>query len=151
MKAEDLVKMYRMLPHEENGYYLERHPQEENVQRPSSGCIYYYLDKKDFSQFHVIDCGEYWIYSAGAPLEIWQITSQGEIKKQLLGLGLGLEPVAYIPPGNIFGARHLAAAEEGTFVSCITVPRFQYAGWKLFSQEEILKQYPQAQAFYEGL
>lgn len=149
MKAEDLVRQYRMIPHEENGYYLERHYETKEEGRPASGSIYYYIGPEEVSQFHVIDCGEYWIYSAGSPLEIWQITPDGEVSKSLLGIGLGLEPLAYIPAGNIFAARHLPNAEDGTFVSCITVPRFKYDGWRLVEKAELREKYPQALAFFE--
>lgn len=148
MRAEALVKLYRMIPHEENGFYLERHYESKEAGRPASGGIYYYLGPEEISQFHVIDCDEYWVYVAGSPLEVWQITPEGEVKKQLLGAGLGLEPMVHIPAGNIFAARHLPTAEDGTFVTCITVPRFQYEGWRLVEEKEILEKYPQAEEFF---
>lgn len=149
MRAEDLVKQYRMLPHEENGFYLERHyePQEEG--RPASGSIYYYLGPEEISQFHVLDCDEYWTYVAGTPLEIWQITPDGHLSKALLGAGLGLEPLVHIPAGNLFAAKHLPQAEDGTFVCCLTVPRFQYTGWRLITEEQMRAQWPSAAAFFD--
>lgn len=149
MRAEDLVRQYRMMPHEEQGFYLERHYEDNSGKRPSSGSIYYYLGPEESSQFHVIDCDEYWVHSAGTPLEIWLISPNGEIRKQLLGVGLGLEPLVHIPAGTIFGARHLPGAEDGAFVACITVPRFQYAGWKLVEKEELLAKYPEVKDFYD--
>lgn len=149
MKAEDLVRQYRMLPHEENGFYLERHYEAEGEARPASGSIYYYLGPTDESQFHVIDCDEYWVHSAGTPLVIWKISPEGVVSRSMLGVGLGLEPLVHIPAGTIFGAKHLPEAEDGAFVSCITVPRFQYAGWRLVPEEEIRTKYPEAAGFFD--
>lgn len=149
MKVDELVKYYRMDVHEENGAYLERHYKAGDEERPASGSIYYYLGPKELAQFHVIDCDEYWAYSGGSPLEIWQFSPTGELTRSRLGLGLGLEPLVYIPAGTWFGAKHFAGAEEGTFLSCITVPRFQYEGWRLISEQEITEKYPEAKEFYE--
>lgn len=148
MKAEDLVKQYRMIPHEENGFYLERHYEAKEKGRPASGSIYYYIGAKEVSQFHVIDCDEYWSYNAGEPVEIWQITPEGKLYKNLLGIGLGLEPLVHIPAGNMFAAKHFENAVDGTFVTCITVPRFKYEGWRLVPKKEVLETCPEAKAFY---
>ena len=148
MNVDELVKYYRMDVHEENGAYLERHYEAKGEVRPASGSIYYYLGPEELAQFHVIDCDEYWAYAGGTPLEIWQFSPEGELTRSRLGLGPGLEPLAYIPAGTVFGAKHFSKAEEGTFVSCITVPRFDYAGWRLFSEQEITVKYPEAKEFF---
>lgn len=149
MKVDELVKYYRMEVHEENGAYLERHYEASGQERPASGSIYYYLGPEELAQFHIIDCDEYWAYAGGTPLEIWQFSPEGRLTRSRLGLGLGLEPLVYIPAGTCFGAKHFAGAEEGTFLSCITVPRFQYEGWQLLSQEEMLAKYPEAKEFFQ--
>lgn len=148
MNVDELVKYYRMDVHEENGAYLERHYEAKGETRPASGSMYYYLGANELAQFHVIDCDEYWAYSGGSPLEIWQFSTNGELKRSPLGLGVGLEPLIYIPAGTVFGAKHFPGAEEGTFLSCITVPRFQYEGWRLLTEEEIIAQYPEAKEFF---
>lgn len=147
MRAEDLVRQYRMIPHEEDGAFLERHYEDRVSARPASGAIYYYLGPEQKSNFHVIDCDEYWVHNAGTPLEIWLIAADGTLTKKLLGVGLGLEPMVHIPKGTIFGAKHLACAEDGAFVTCITVPRFKYEGWRLVEKEELLTKCPAASAF----
>lgn len=149
MRAEELVKQYRMFPHEECGYFLERHYEDKHSDRPASGAIYYYLGPEEKSNFHVIDCDEYWVHNAGTPLEIWLIAVDGVLTKKLLGVGLGLEPMVHIPAGTIFGAKHLAGAEDGAFVTCITVPRFKYEGWRLVPQEEVLAKCQDAKGFFE--
>lgn len=149
MRADALVKLYRMLPHEENGFYLERHYEAVGQERPTSGSIYYYLGPEEKSEFHVIDCDEYWVHCAGSPVQIWQITPDGDLIKSMLGVGLGLEPLVHIPAGNVFGAKHLAEAEDGTFVSCITVPRFCYEGWRLVPKTEVLELNSEVEEFWK--
>lgn len=136
MRADELAKLYRMQPHEENGSYVERHYPDDSGQRPASGSIYYFLGNNEKAQFHVIDCDEYWNYVAGSDLELW-LVQDGKLTKKVLGLGSGKELLVYIPKGTIFGAKHFAGADDGTFVTCITVPRFDYKGWRLISVEDL--------------
>ncbi len=147
MRGEDLAKLYKMQPHEENGSFVERHYLTTSQKRADSGAIYYFLGNKEKALFHQIDCDEYWAYVTGADLELWLIT-KGKLQKQILGLGQGKEPLIYIPKGTIFGAKHLADAEDGTFLSCITVPRFEYQGWRLVERDEIVKINPLTSDFF---
>ena len=149
MTADDLAKKYNLQPHEENGAYFERHYIAPKNIRAASGAIYYYLAAKEKAQFHQIDCDEYWAYVLGSPLELWLIDGTKKISRQILGIEKNAEPLIYVPQGTIFGARHLDGAEDGTFLSCITVPRFDYKGWKLFSKEEMLKTSADVAKFYE--
>lgn len=149
VRADEAAALYGMRPHEENGQFVERHPEHKGSGRAPSGCIYYYLAPKEASQFHVIDCGEYWVWSAGEPIETWEISPSGELTRRVLGIGEGMEPVVYFAPGVIFGARHRSEASDGTFVTCITVPRFQYEGWRLVLKDEIARLCPDALRFFD--
>lgn len=146
MRADVLAKLYKMQPHEENGSFVERHYLSKGNDRPDSGAIYYFLGNKEKALFHQIDCDEYWAYVAGADLEVWLIV-KGELTKKVLGVGDGKEPLLYIPKGTIFGAKHFANAQDGTFISCITVPRFDYQGWRLIGQDEVERICPEVKNF----
>lgn len=151
MKAKDLIEKYNMHDHEENGIFLERHYEFLGPGRAPSGSTYYYLDYDVYSGFHRIDCDEYWVYNAGTSLEVWIIDEAGELSIKRLGLGEGEEPVIYFPKGVVFGARHMGKPEEedGTFFTCITVPRFSYEGFELWDKEKVISLCPQAEAFWE--
>lgn len=149
MLARDLVQLYRMREHAEHGSFLERHYQDGSGRRPLSGSIYYYLAPEERADFHVLDCDEYWSYHSGSPLELWLMDAAGQVSRSVLGLGRGAEPLIYIPGGTVFGARHFSGAEDGTFVSCVTVPRYQEAGWRLYSQEEAVTKWPRLAEFYK--
>lgn len=154
LKASDIVGGYMHKTHEENGMYVERHYASEGPERPASGCIYYSLAPDEVSMFHVIDCDEYWVWSAGSPLEIWQVAPDGKLSKDLLGIGKApsgelMQPTVLIRAGTIFAAKHLSGADDSTFISCITVPRFRYEGWRLVEKDEVVKLCPEAAGFFD--
>lgn len=149
IRADEAALNYGMRPHEENGSFAERHPDFSGNGRPPSGCIYYYLAPNEVSQFHQIDCGEYWVWSAGEPIETWSISPSGELARRMLGIGDGMEPAVYFAPGDIFAARHVSDPADGTFVTCITIPRFRYEGWRLVPKEEIADRCAAALEFFE--
>lgn len=149
MTAEELCRRFDMQPHPENGAFSERHYEHAGGNRPASGSIYYYVAPDERTDFHRIDCDEYWCYNGGSPLDIWVIAPDGSVGVRRLGIEDGCEPFVYLPQGVIFASRHDEAVTEGTFLTCITVPRFQYEGFELFEKEEILAEYPQTGAFFE--
>lgn len=147
VSADELARRFNMHPHEEGGAYLELEPRDAG-ERSAYGSIYYYLAQGQSAAFHQIDCDEFWAFSAGDTLELWIISPNGSLSVELLGLTDGSCPLIKIPAGCIFGARHVGAIADGTFLSCITVPKFNYQGWRLYSQEEIIRAFPQAASFW---
>lgn len=144
--AEELMRRYSMLPHAENGSYIEKHYPADRGERAASGLIYYYVAPGETTAFHRIDCDEYWCFAAGMPLEIAQIDENGSVSFSRLGTEEDCEPVIYFRKGVIFASRSRAEA-EGTFLSCITVPRFAPEGFEMFSTEKIAAAYPQTEKF----
>ena len=55
--------------------------------------------------------------------------------------GKGQKACVAIPKGCIFGAENLEA-DGYTFVSCVTAPHFEYAGFRLIGKDEIREKYP---------
>ena len=148
MTAKELAQRYQMAQHVENGTFTERHYTHGGTERAASGSIYYYVAPGERTEFHRIDCDEYWCYIAGEPLEVWLADESGEVSVQLLGVAENCEPLLYVRKGLIFASRS-RAAEDGTFLSCITVPRFAEKGFELFSEEQMLREIPQVRRFYE--
>lgn len=147
MTARELLDRYPMQPHPENGMFLERHYVHTGADRPASGSIYYYVGSGERTRFHSLDCEEYWNFIAGEPLEIRMYdprTRQTAVCR--LGTEAGCEPTVYIPKGVVFAARQLGG-EDGTFFSCITVPRYRDAGSVLYTDEEIREKFPQFAGF----
>lgn len=148
--AEELARRFGLRTHCEHGSFLETHYPCEGAERPLSGSMYYYLAGGEYSLFHRLDCGEYWTFHAGSPLEIWMLSPDGALTVKTLGVGAEQSPAIYVPEGTLFGTRHRGSPEEGTFLSCITVPRFRYEGSELREDKDaLLEKHPQLAPFFE--
>lgn len=144
-RIEDLKKFYKLEPHVEGGFFSEIYtaPFSQNS-RATAGSIYFLLSADNVSHFHKIDCDEIWYYHEGDGLKIY-ILRGGALEEILLGKDFerGQVTSAIIPAGAIFAAENLNPASY-TFVSCMTTPKFNYAGFKLITRAELKKIYPQA-------
>lgn len=148
MTAEELMKRFSLREHIENGAFVERHYENTAPGRAASGAIYYYVAADEVTEFHRIDCDEYWCFNAGSDLEVWQVDENGALTVSRLGIGEGCEPLVYLRSGVIFASKHADGCREGTFLTCITVPRFTYQGFELLPKETMTEQYPQTARFY---
>ena len=148
MTAEELMRRFSMEAHIENGSFIERHYASDGSTRAASGSIYYYVAPDERTEFHKIDCDEYWCYAKGSPLDVWLVREDGGVSVHKLGVEDGCEPLLYVPKGVIFASKHAERFTEGTFLSCITVPRFCYEGFTMLKKEEMLQKYPAVSGFY---
>lgn len=150
MRADELAKRFRLENHVEGGSFLELDQEDTRFPgRAPSGVIYYYLGPEEFSDFHVLDSDEYWLWHAGTPLEIWMVDKNGEPTVHRLGIDSESQPCVLIPRGVIFGARHVQGdCGDGTLVSCVTVPRFSYESYRILPQEEVTAKYPKTKSFF---
>lgn len=149
MTAKELSEHFGLDKHIENGSFLERHYESAGSERATSGSIYYYVDKDEKTEFHRLDCDEYWCYIEGTDIEVWMIDENGSLSVSELGVGNNAEPMLCIKKGTIFAAKHKSNATDGTFICCITVPRFSYTGFELILQNELIKKYPFASEFFK--
>lgn len=150
--VKNLIDQLKMTPHEEGGWFCPipeiAAAKDPATGRAASGAIYYALLPGETADFHVIDCDEYWCHHAGDALEIWMVHPNGILTKQLVGEGENCSPLAWIPAGVAFAAKHLPGNSEGTLVSCITVPQFSYEGWQLLAPEQVCELCPDAKGFW---
>ena len=151
MRADELARRFELDKHVEGGSFLELDEVDERFPgRAPSGVIYYYLGADEFSDFHVLDSDEYWLWHAGTPLEIWMIDENGSLEIRRLGIDGDSQPCVLIRRGVIFGARHVRDDRaDGTMVSCVTVPRFSYENYRILPRDEMVSKYPQTAGFFE--
>lgn len=143
-KRTDILKeAYGLQAHVEGGFFSEVYTAPfEKDGRPICGSIYFLLGSGEISRFHVIDCDEIWYYHEGCGMKI-TVLSDGQKEERLLGNNVrrGECPMAVIPKGRAFAAENLEP-DGYTFVSCVTTPGFEYAGFRLIGREELRERYP---------
>eukprot|EP00461_Guttulinopsis_vulgaris_P002051 UN02052 len=142
----------QLQPHPEGGYYRRTLCAGDTLtlergERPLYTSIYFLLRSQDISHLHRLQSDEVWYYHGGSALTIHMIHPDGTYEAQRLGLnfGLGERPQVVVKKNTIFGS---SVDEENTFslVGCMVAPGFDFADFELFTQHQLLAQYPQHEA-----
>lgn len=144
---KQLISDLQLQKHPEGGWFSRVYSAPyslQNIDRAISGSIYFLLGKREVSHFHQIDCDEIWYYHKGCGLKIYLIYSDGQLHQEILGINIakGEKPMVIIPKGAIFAAENIII-DDFTLISCVTTPQFTFEGFKLFTQAELLKKYPE--------
>jgi uncharacterized protein len=151
----NLVSQLGLTPHPEGGYYKETFKSDEHIgdnelsvnfegKRRLYTSIYFLLTSDDVSHFHRLKSDELWYYHGGSSLSIHVIDESGQYKEIKLGMNFaaGEVPQALVKKNSIFGS---SVSEKDTFslVGCMVSPGFEFQDFELFTQEELMKVYPQ--------
>ncbi|KHF40020.1 cupin domain-containing protein [Halalkalibacter okhensis] len=156
-QAEDWIKYLELEAHPEGGYFKRSFRSTEEV--PGKGrmlytSIYFLLSDNDVSHFHRLQSDELWYFHAGNSLSVHIIHENGEYEEVRLGLDLeqGEVPQVLVPKNAIFGSS-LSQEEEGAFslVGCMVSPGFEYEDFELFTQKDLLGDYPQHEEIIKKL
>ncbi|MFC7319702.1 cupin domain-containing protein [Halobacillus campisalis] len=149
MDAQNFIDQLQLEPHPEGGYYKPTYASEK-VERFAQGdrslytSIYFLLRSGEVSHFHRLQSDELWYFHAGSSLTIHMIYPDGKYEEVKLGLHVdkGEVPQFVVPRHTIFGS---SVQEEDTFslVGCMVSPGFDFEDFELFSQDELVKEYPQ--------
>lgn len=139
--AEKLIKDFSLEQHLEGGWFSEVYTAGTELGvlpngRCLVGSIYFLLQGKDISHFHQLDCDEIWYYHAGCGLLMHLVHPDGRYEKKYLGLDNNALPMIVIPQGTIFAAENISTSSY-TFISCMTVPKFRYTGFRLIEPSEL--------------
>lgn len=147
--AQYFIKHLNMEEHPEGGYYVSSFRSDIAVdtasgERPLYTSIYFLLRSQDISHLHRLKSDELWYYHGGSALTVHMIFPDGTYDAKKLGLRVdqGETPQVLVPKNTIFGS---SVDEENTFslVGCMVAPGFDFADFELFSQDELLRQYPE--------
>ncbi|MDW0111281.1 cupin domain-containing protein [Sporosarcina aquimarina] len=147
--AEYWRKQLNLIAHPEGGSYVSSLTASasiptKNGERPLFTSIYFMLAEGEVSHFHQLQSDEIWYYHDGAPLVVHMISKDGEYSTVKLGVDMesGQQPQLVVPAGTIFGS---SMAGEGGYslVGCMVSPGFDFKDFKLFSEEELLNQFPE--------
>ncbi|MFC0470111.1 cupin domain-containing protein [Halalkalibacter kiskunsagensis] len=146
-QADYWIQHLNLEAHPEGGFFKRSFRSDEEIQskaRMLYTSIYFLLRTGDVSHFHRLQSDELWYFHAGSSLSVHIIHENGEYEEARLGLNLdkGEVPQVLVPKNAIFGS---SLSGQGTFslVGCMVSPGFEYEDFELFTQKELLKDYPQ--------
>ncbi len=141
-----------LTPHPEGGWYAETWRSELTLpaaslpgydrDRAAGTAIYFVLLPGEESAWHTVRGAEMWLFHRGAPVEL-DLGGDGAVplgvgptgiehtETIVVGpdIGAGHRPQALVPPGHWQRAR--AVGTEAALVSCIVVPGFDFADFRL--------------------
>lgn len=149
MKATDWVKKLDLLPHQEGGFFKQTYASPEtitsnNTVRHCATSILFLLTASNPSHLHRLKTDEIWYYHTGHALTVHIIHPDGTYQAVKLGLGEDELLQFTVPRGAIFGSSiESNNPDDFAVVSCQVSPGFDYDDFELFTQEQLLKDYPQ--------
>lgn len=119
-------------------------PARFNGDRVFSTCIYFLLDKKEFSAFHVIQQDEVWHFYEGASLTIHIIDQKGEYTAVKLGKDIeNGDSFQEVVRANCWFAAAVDNTETYSLVGCTVAPGFDFADFEMADREGLVELYPQ--------
>lgn len=149
------VSKLSLSPHPEGGYYKETFESKEIISdkelslnyegvRKLYTSIYFLLPSDDVSHFHRLKSDELWYYHAGSSLSIHVIDENGNYQEIKLGMDLdaGEVPQVLVKKNSIFGSS-VSEKDTCSLVGCMVSPGFEFQDFELFTQEELLRMYPE--------
>ena len=141
-----LVQELGLLPHPEGGFYKETYRSPESVltsdgNRNLMTSIYFLLTSEHVSRFHRIKSDEHWYFHEGNCLTIHLLNKRGHGKLELGLLSQKSNPYHFVPANTIFGSS-IEEKHGYALVSCEVSPGFDFKDFKLFTEEELLLDFP---------
>lgn len=133
MKSSDIISALSLQPHPEGGWYREFYRSSDTItgargRRPCVTSIYYLLEQRQISRWHVVEADEIWHFYGGAPLDLYAYEAQSKaLTRHLLRQ---TAPAAAIPRGVWQAAR-----SSGTYslMGCSVAPGFEFADFSFVS------------------
>lgn len=143
------TKQLKLETHPEGGSFASSFAAGSTIEtptgtRPLYTSIYFMLAAGEISHFHQLQSDELWYYHDGNALTVHMISNNGEYSSVKLGLDLekGEQPQILVPAGAIFGSSMIESGDYA-LVGCMVSPGFDFEDFKLFTEEELVKQFPQ--------
>ena len=140
--AAALIEQLGLTAHPEGGWYRETWRGAASAagrgaegERASGTAIIFLLRAGEASHWHTVDAAELWLWQAGDPVELRLAASDaGPARSVILGadVAAGQQLQGVVDPGEWQAARPYGAPQHGySLVSCVVVPGFDFAGFRL--------------------
>ncbi len=151
-RIEYLIQKFGLVEHPEGGWYKETYRSKDEVgSRSLMTSILFLLTEENPSNFHSIKSDEHWYFHEGHALTIHTLTENGHLKHKLgINLERGEAPYLLVEKGAIFGSS-VDVTNGYALVSCAVAPGFSFEDFKLYSQKELLSQFPDYPAVIDRL
>ncbi|MCS4486459.1 cupin domain-containing protein [Staphylococcus americanisciuri] len=145
MEVKDWIENLALTPHPEGGYYRQTILSSDTQgERPNYSSIYFLLEDTNISHFHQIDADEIWYFHAGVTLTIHMIHPDHTYETMKLGLNVDQgEVLQYVVPKHTIFASSIEESNAFAVVGCMVQPAFQFEHFKLYTQAELLAEYPE--------
>jgi len=151
-KAKQYVKKLQLKKHPEGGYYREVYrageiisgehlPNRFKSSRNFSTSIYFLLEGKQFSAFHLLESDELWHFYDGCDVIIYIISNKGKLSKRKIGRGENCNFQITIEKNSWFAAE-LADNKSFALVGCTVSPGFEFEDIVIGKRAELIKQFP---------
>lgn len=163
-EALKLISEYNLQPHTEGGYFTQLYKSNDTVKlvssdryqgetRQANTSIYYLLNKKEYSAWHILKSDEIWYFHKGSPLNVHLIDENGNLTTYLLGDSLefaGANFQVCIKAGTLFSAENIDK-NSYSLIGCMVAPGFEYGDFNLADKNTLLAAYPQHRTIIERL
>ncbi|MDZ7624826.1 MAG: cupin domain-containing protein [Ignavibacteriaceae bacterium] len=160
-KAKQYIKQLQLKKHPEGGYYKEVYrsgeiilpehlPKRYKQSRNFSTSIYFLLEGKQFSSFHLLQSDELWHFYDGSNVLLYIINQKGELSVKKLGRDEDCELQLTIEKQNWFAAE-LEDKKSFALFGCTVSPGFDFADFELGKRDYLIKKFPQHSALIKRL
>ena len=148
LTAEQVIEKLGLVPEPvEGGLFLSTY---RSVVKTSDGkiagsAIFYMLRGDAFSHFHKLSGDEIYHFYLGDPVELVELTPDGECRKTLLGSDLlGGESLQHLVPAGNWQGACLAEGGKWALLGTTMCPGFSREGYEHGDAETLLEKYPSA-------
>ncbi|MBE0570980.1 MAG: cupin domain-containing protein [Ignavibacteriaceae bacterium] len=160
-KASKYIKQLQLKKHPEGGYFREVYrsgelilpehlPKRYKSSRNYSTSIYFLLEGKQFSAYHLLQSDELWHFYDGSNVLLYIINEKGELSVSKLGRDEDCELQLTIEKQNWFAAE-LEDKKSFALFGCTVSPGFDFEDFELGKRDDLIKKFPEHSALIKRL
>jgi predicted cupin superfamily sugar epimerase len=161
IKATQYIKQLQLKKHPEGGYFREVYrsgeiilpqhlPKRYKSARNFSTSIYFLLEGKQFSAFHLLQSDELWHFYDGSTVILYSIDQKGNLSIQKLGKGKECNFQLTIKKGIWFAAE-VENKKSFSLFGCTVSPGFDFEDFKIGKRAGLTKKFPQHESLIKLL
>jgi predicted cupin superfamily sugar epimerase len=149
MTASEIKTLLHLEPHPIEGGFFRRTYASPGVvdlprgQRAQGTAIYYLLEPGTFSEMHVLDSDEIFHFYLGDPVEMLQISPDGDAATFILGPDIAAgQHVQLVVPAGVWQGTRLVGNGKVALLGCTVTPGFDFADYRNASYAELVELCP---------